>query len=194
MLPLTVLKKQATLRKAVPESEEVFSLLKEEWVQVRAHPHGDDFTQLVKKMVSNAFGGHVLVKDYELGLKVSKEYNLTCITPDREVVNPGAFYSKIGKTPTFEDRLDTYQAYTTKKMAITEAKQRMQTAAKEKSGLMNDSLRVTKIQMGVKAELEGAEEGLRTMQHLNHTHEKIGREIAGLTERKKRLEGEMLKK
>ena len=118
MIPLTVLRKQVAQHRTIPDSEEVFSLLREDWLQVRKHEHGAELTDLIRKMTVNAFGGHVLVKDYDLGLRVSKTHNLTCITPDREVVNPGAYYSKIGKTATFEDKLDTYQAYSSKKAVI----------------------------------------------------------------------------
>ena len=86
ILPLSFVSRSPAIKKNIPSVDDCFSLLNEDWVKIRPHPHGDDFTKNIRKIVINTFGGHVLVKDYELGLKISKEYHLNCITVDKEII------------------------------------------------------------------------------------------------------------
>ena len=38
----------------------------------------------------------MLVKDYDQGIIEAKQNNFTCVTPDLQVVYPGAFITKVG--------------------------------------------------------------------------------------------------
>jgi hypothetical protein len=53
---------------------------------VKPHKLGEEFDRGIRKIIMNSFHKHVLVKDYDLGLTVSKQYHLNCITADREIV------------------------------------------------------------------------------------------------------------
>ena len=53
-------------------------------------------------MVNNTFAKYALVEDYSTALKVSKEYNLNCITGDREIVYADAYMCKVGREETFD--------------------------------------------------------------------------------------------
>jgi len=43
-----------------------------------------------------------LVEDYTTALKVSKEYNLNCITAEKEVVYADAYMCKVGREESYE--------------------------------------------------------------------------------------------
>ncbi len=58
-------------------------MLNDEWVKVKPHSFGEEFTKLLNKIIANTFGGHLLVKDYDIGLRVSKEFHMNCITADK---------------------------------------------------------------------------------------------------------------
>jgi hypothetical protein len=52
---------------------------------------------LIQKILNNTFAKYMLVEDYATALKVSKEYNLNCITADREIVYADAYMCKVGR-------------------------------------------------------------------------------------------------
>jgi hypothetical protein len=62
----------------------------------------------------NTFHKHVLVKDYDLGLTVSKEFHLNCITADREIVYSEGYLCKVGKDGNIDDRIEVYTRYAEK--------------------------------------------------------------------------------
>lgn len=86
VLPLSFMKRQPTIKKNLPTIEDCYSLLNEEWIKIRPHNFGDEFTKSLEKIIINTFNSHILVKDYDIGLKVSKEFHLNCITADKEIV------------------------------------------------------------------------------------------------------------
>jgi chromosome segregation ATPase len=47
---------------------------------------------LVHNMLHKVF----MVKDYQLAMEIAKDFNLTCVTPDLQVVYAGAFITKVG--------------------------------------------------------------------------------------------------
>lgn len=52
-------------------------------------------TQLTP-IIQKLFGKCLLVKNYEVGMKFAKQYDMTCITAENEVVYAGAFVTKVG--------------------------------------------------------------------------------------------------
>ena len=56
----------------------------------------------------------MLVKDYDLGLKISKEYFLNCITVEKEVVYSEGYLCKVGKDTNVDDKLELYYKYAVK--------------------------------------------------------------------------------
>ncbi len=49
------------------------------------------------KLVQNTFSKVVMVTNYPLAMQVAKEHNLTCITPDHQIVYAGAFITQVGQ-------------------------------------------------------------------------------------------------
>lgn len=39
-----------------------------------------------------------MVKDYQSALSIAKEFNVTCVTPDLQVVYGGAYITKVGSS------------------------------------------------------------------------------------------------
>lgn len=60
-------------------------------------------------LLENIFSKVVLLKTYEEGMRVAKDHNLTCITSDLEVINSGAFLTKVGHYN--RAKLSKYQIY-----------------------------------------------------------------------------------
>jgi chromosome segregation ATPase len=61
-------------------------------------------------LVSKVFGKFVLVQTYALAMQVAKDYNLTCITPDHQIVFAGAFLTQVGQyTRSAQDRPTLYR-------------------------------------------------------------------------------------
>ena len=63
----------------------------------------------LQKLVENTFSKVVLVKDYQTALRVAKDNNLTCVTPDLQVVYKGAFITKVGSKSASDNRVALYQ-------------------------------------------------------------------------------------
>lgn len=97
ILPLSFIRKQPIEKKNYPINEDCFSLLNEDWIKIKPHSHGDDFQASLVRLIANTFNRHMLVKDYELGLSVSKEYHLNCITADKEIIYSDGYLCKLGK-------------------------------------------------------------------------------------------------
>ena len=105
-MPLSFVERQPAIKKTKPTNvDDCFSLINDGWIKIRTHEYGDNFTKCLEKIIVNTFSNHVLVKDYELGLKISKEYFLNCITADKEVVYSEGYLCKVGKDTNVDDRL-----------------------------------------------------------------------------------------
>ena len=63
----------------------------------------------------------MLVSEYDLGLKVSKEYHLNCITSDKEIVYSEGFLCKVGKDTSIDDKLELYFKYEEKSKELLKA-------------------------------------------------------------------------
>ncbi len=50
----------------------------------------------IARLISKVFSKFVLVQSYQLAMSVAKDYNLTCITPDHQIVYAGAFITQVG--------------------------------------------------------------------------------------------------
>ena len=83
---MNFIERQPSVKKSHPKVEDCYSLLNEDWVKIRPHGLGDKFTKNITKILIDTFSSYVLVKDYESGLKISKEYHLSCITAEKEIV------------------------------------------------------------------------------------------------------------
>lgn len=69
---------------------------------------GDD----LKKLINNTFCRHVVTDSYETALKISKEYHLTCVTSEAEIVYSEGYLCKVGHEEKFNDpKLVTFQKY-----------------------------------------------------------------------------------
>ena len=63
------------------------------WNQVRVKEGTDP---RISRIIKNTLSKTVLVKNYQVGLEIAKTFNLTCITPDLQIVYAGAFITKFG--------------------------------------------------------------------------------------------------
>lgn len=50
----------------------------------------------IAKLVHNTFSKVALVTSYALAMDVARDYHLTCITPDLQLVHAGAFITQVG--------------------------------------------------------------------------------------------------
>lgn len=55
-----------------------------------------DADNRLSKLVHNLFSKVLLVRDYPVAMQVAKEWNLTCITADLQIVHAGAFITHVG--------------------------------------------------------------------------------------------------
>lgn len=56
------------------------------------------------------FSKVVLVKNYMLAMQVAQEFNLTCVTPDLQIVYAGGFLTRVGQyNKTASDRVTLYR-------------------------------------------------------------------------------------
>jgi len=74
---------------------------------VKLKPEAD---RRLETLVHNIFSKVVLVKEYSRALQIAKEFKLTCVTPDLQVVYAGAFITKVGSARMQGDnRVSLYQ-------------------------------------------------------------------------------------
>jgi len=59
-------------------------------------------------IINKIFGKSMLVKNYEVGLKLAKQHNMNCVTPENEIIYSGAFMSKIGYYDFKRQRVNLY--------------------------------------------------------------------------------------
>ena len=65
---------------------------------------------LLQNLVNKIFSNVVLVESYDQGIIEAKQNNYTCVTPDLQVVYPGAFITKVGHYNRSQaDRLTVFQ-------------------------------------------------------------------------------------
>lgn len=61
-------------------------------------------------LLRNLFSKVVLVKNYMLAMQVAQEFNLTCVTPDLQIVYAGGFLTRVGQyNKTASDRVTLYR-------------------------------------------------------------------------------------
>ena len=52
--------------------------------------------QRLQKLISNIFCNVILVDNYDIALTIAQKGGFTCVTPELQVVYPGAFITKVG--------------------------------------------------------------------------------------------------
>lgn len=55
-----------------------------------------DADHRIAKLIHNMFSKVVLVSSYSLAMEVARDFGLTCLTPDLQIVYAGAFLTKVG--------------------------------------------------------------------------------------------------
>jgi methyl coenzyme M reductase subunit D len=94
-----------------------------------------------------------MVSDYELGLKVSKEYFMNCITYDKELVYSEGYLCKVGKDTNVDDRLELYYKYAEKTEKWNEALKGMADKSAIVSKLQNDEMELMKKRVVLESEI-----------------------------------------
>lgn len=87
--PLSIMDNTPEKERRYPESNEVKPLYKTLKLKEDADPR-------LAKLIHNIFGKVVLVRTYPLAMEIARDYNLTCVTPDLQIVYAGAFLTKVG--------------------------------------------------------------------------------------------------
>ena len=75
--------------KNYPDTKEAIPLVSKLKLKEGADPK-------LKILMNKLFCKILLVKTYSLAMEYAKEFNLTCITPDLQIVYAGAFVTKVG--------------------------------------------------------------------------------------------------
>lgn len=88
----------------------------------------------------NTFHKHVLVKDYDIGLTVSKEYHLNCITAEREIVYSEGYLCKVGKDSSLDDRIEIYTRYSEKVTQMEQTNAKLEQVNKDGMALQNEEM------------------------------------------------------
>jgi structural maintenance of chromosome 3 (chondroitin sulfate proteoglycan 6) len=76
-----------------------FIEIKEEFLKEYSQSQGQSQNNLKNQLtpiIQKLFGKCLLVKNYEVGMKFAKQFDMTCITAENEVVYAGAFVTKVG--------------------------------------------------------------------------------------------------
>ena len=60
-------------------------------------------------ILNKIFGKSLLVKNYEVGLKLAKQFNMNCVTPENEIIYSGAFVTKVGYYDYRRQRVNLYE-------------------------------------------------------------------------------------
>ncbi len=63
----------------------------------------------IENLIIKIFGKTLLVKNYEIGLALAKQFNTNCITRDNEIIYAGAILTKIGNYDNQRQRLNYYE-------------------------------------------------------------------------------------
>jgi chromosome segregation ATPase len=92
-------------RKLPPNSHDCFPLINE----INVSNKVDSSKQKdIQTIVDSIFGKAVVVKDYQMAMKLSKEFSVTCVTAEYQVVNPGAIVTRVGLFDSKKERITPY--------------------------------------------------------------------------------------
>ena len=87
--PLSLLEQNQEKQRRYPQDQSCHPLYKCLSLKPEADPR-------LAKLIYNLFSKVVLVKNYPLAMDIAKDYELTCVTPDLQIVYAGAFITKVG--------------------------------------------------------------------------------------------------
>ena len=145
VLPMSFIERQPQMKKLkIPDISDCYSLLREEWIKIKPHSFGGKFTKSLEKIIVSTFNSHVLVKDYSLGLEVSKKYFVNCITADKEIVYSEGYHCKVGKDINVDDRLESFLNYSEKNHDLQEASKNLEEVSKKANSLKNGEMELMK--------------------------------------------------
>ena len=101
--PLSILDETPDKQRRYPDSNEVMPLYKQLRLKEETDPR-------LVKLIHNIFAKVVLVKNYPLAMEIARDYNLTCVTPDLQIVYAGAFITRVGQyNKSQSDRVGLYR-------------------------------------------------------------------------------------
>lgn len=87
----------------------------------------------LKTLVDSIFGKVVLVRSYDEAMSTARDYNLTCITTDLQVVYAGAFLSKVGHyNRAKNDRFGQYQQLHKIKIEVEQMQAKLRVSKRDK--------------------------------------------------------------
>ena len=92
----------------------------------------------------DTFSSYVLVKDYDAGLKISKQYHVNCITAEKEVIYAQSYLCKVGKDPNIDDKLELYNKYAERKYQFEQSSNNLENICKIVNDLQTVELQLMK--------------------------------------------------
>ena len=69
-------------------------------------------TNKIQKLLQKNFGNCMLVRNYETGMKLAKQFHMTCVTSDNEIIQGGGYLAKMGMYNYNRQRDGLYEKFT----------------------------------------------------------------------------------
>lgn len=114
--PLNWTKELKNKPRNYPKSQDVI-ILKD---KVNVSKDFIDKSAEIDQLIEHIFGKALMVKNYDLALKFSKDFQLNCVTVKGEVVYSEGYLTKLGFCDSNSDKISIYLSYKAKKMETEE--------------------------------------------------------------------------
>jgi structural maintenance of chromosome 3 (chondroitin sulfate proteoglycan 6) len=93
-------------------------------------------------IIYKLFGKCLLVKNYEVGLKLAKTYNMSCITAENEVIYAGGYVTKVGYYDFKKQRCSLYEQIIENYSKIQSLKSAKINQENDRHEITNDELKI----------------------------------------------------
>lgn len=130
-------------------------------------------------IINKVFGKSLLVKNYEVGMKVSKQYGLNCVTAENEIIYAGGFVTKVGYYDYKRQRCTIYDQIKEnfEKLRISsESKTKLETERQSISNMETKILRENQTLLIKKSDLSNR------LQELSKQQQSISEEMMNIKE------------
>lgn len=101
-----------------------------------------DFPYDLQPLINDLFGRILLTRNYKVALKFSKQYNLTCLTTQGEIVYPGSYLTKVGFNESRKEVFQLYKAYSALTDEAEKTSRELEALDREKEDLGNKATRI----------------------------------------------------
>jgi structural maintenance of chromosome 3 (chondroitin sulfate proteoglycan 6) len=133
-----------------PQTSDAVPLI--QFIDLVDHSNKNTLYPIIEKI----FGKCLLVKNYEVAMNLAKNYKLTCVTPENEIVFAGAYITKVGHYDYKRNRCALYdiiQEIQTKLYQLTETKSHLELSRQSLANEENQILREQNQTINIKNDL-----------------------------------------